>query len=271
MTKAIINSSLCFLFILFCSFAQSQSTEWRLVKISQVYSHENPNTSEYIYDDKGRIKIINQYYNDKAGKKWDGTAVKDFVFNKAGYITGFTSYDASGNLQYVIDYDSKNRVIKRQIYKINADTKTPAKKLAYVLNYSYKGNEITESLINSPAVSIADITTYMLDRNGNIIRMERKDMATNKVEKYIPGEFDNKPNPNLFTGGYFYTAIQSKQNEKEGYWEGMAAPLKTEFVYDAEGMLKKTTVTEKEENKIKTSEYTYTYAKIKIPAKASAN
>ncbi|MEJ7826600.1 MAG: hypothetical protein WKF91_00330 [Segetibacter sp.] len=107
MIKATINSSLCCLFIFFCSFAQSQSTEWRLVKISQVYSHDNPNTSEYIYDNQGRIKAINQYYNDKVGKKWDGTVVKDFVFNKAGYITGFTSYDASGNLQYVIDYDSK--------------------------------------------------------------------------------------------------------------------------------------------------------------------
>jgi hypothetical protein len=101
--------------------------------------------------------------------------------------------------------------------------------------------------------------------------MERKDMATMKVEKYISGDFDNKPNPNLFTGAYFYTAIQSKQNGKEGYWEGMAAPEKTESVYDAQGMVKKTIITEKDENSMKTSEYTYTYAKIKIPQKVSAD
>ncbi len=96
-------------------------------------------------------------------------------------------------------------------------------------------------------------------------------MATMKVEKYICGDFDNKPNPNLFTGAYFYTAIQSKQNGKEGYWGGMVAPEKTESIYDAQGLVKKTIITEKVENSMITSEYTYTYAKIKIPLKVSVD
>jgi len=271
MIKAIISITLCSLFISIGTYAQSQISEWRLVKISQVYTRDNPNTSEYIYDDWGKLKAINQYYNDKSGKKWDGTTVKDFVYNKGGYITAFTNYEATGNLQYVLDYDNKNRLIKRQIYKIAANGKTPAKKLAYVLKYSYKGNEIKESLIKPPSESVVDETTYTLDLKGNIIRMERKDMATMKVEKYTSGDFDNNPNPNLFTGAYFYTAIQSKQNGKEGYWEGMAAPEKTESVYDAQGMVKKTIITEKDENSMITSEYIYTYARIRIPSKVSAD
>ncbi len=127
MIKAIISITLCCLFISFGSYAQSQISEWWLVKISQVYSRDNPNTSEYIYDDWGKLKTINHYYNNNFGKKWEGSTVKDFVYNKGGYITSFISYDATGNLQYVIDYDSKNRLIKRQIYKIAANAKTPTK------------------------------------------------------------------------------------------------------------------------------------------------
>jgi predicted nucleotidyltransferase len=161
MIKAIISTTLCCLFS-FGSYAQSQISEWRLVKISQIYSHDNPNTSEYIYDDWGKLKAINQYYNDNSGKKWDGITVKDFVYNKGGYITGFINYEATGNLQYVFDYESKNRLIKRQIYKIAANAKNPAKKLAYVLKYSYKGNEIKESLIKPPSESIVEETTSRL-------------------------------------------------------------------------------------------------------------
>ncbi len=173
MIKAIINSALCCLFISFGSYAQSQISEWRLVKISQVYSRDKPNTSEYIYDEQGKIKAINQYYNNNYGKKWDGTAVKDFVYNKAGYITGFIKYDPSGKLQYVIDYDNKNRLLKKQVYKIAANAKTPTKKLAYIIKYSYKGNVIKESLINSPSVSAADETTYTLDNFFSIIAQRR--------------------------------------------------------------------------------------------------
>lgn len=51
----------------------------------------------------------------------------------------------------------------------------------------------------------------------------------------------------------------------------MVAPEKTESVYDAQGLVKKTIITEKAENSMITSEYNYTNAKIKIPQKVSVD
>lgn len=267
MKKAITITTLIILSFTICSYAQSITDGWRLVKISQVYSRDNPNTSEYIYDDGGKLKAINHYYNNNYGNKWDSSSVKDFVYDKSGCMSGFTKYDVAGNLQYIMSYDIKHRIINKQIYKISANTKTPAKKLNQILKYSYKGNEVKESSIVPPSDKVVDETTYTLDERGNIIRLERKDMMTLKTNKYICGDYENKPNPNLFTGAYFYTAIQSKQNGKEGHWEDMQAPEKTESTYDVNGMVKKTIITEKDEKSSFTSAYTYSYAKMKLPAK----
>ena len=249
-------------------YAQQLIDEWRLVKISAVYTHENPNTSEYIYDNAGKLKTINYYYNNNYGKKWDSSALKDFVYDKDGRIVSFTKYDVQVNLQYILTYDKQNRLLSKQISKITKGTKPGKPKVVDMLKYSYKENEIKESRSVPPSEKITDETTYRLDKKGNIIRQERKDMLNMKTEKYVCGDFENNPNPNLFTGAYFYTAIQSKQNGKEGYWEDMKMPEKTESVYDAIGMVKKTVITEKDELNTTTTEYSYTYAKIKSPAKS---
>ena len=269
MKKSIIFSVLvCFQFIFSDGFAQSLFEEWRLIKISSEYSESNPNTSEYLYDNAGKLQTINYYYNNNYGKKWDGSAVKDFVYNNQGRITGFTKYDVTGNLQYILDYDQQNRLIYKKISKLKKSAGTEkAGRVTDIVKYSYKGNEIKESRTVPPSEKVADETTYTLNEMGNVIRMERTDMATKKKDKYTSGDFDKRPNPNLFTGAYFYTAIQSKENGKEGHWEGMKAPEKTESDYDATGLVKKTTITEKIDNNITTSKYTYTYAKIKPATK----
>ena len=269
MKKSVIISVLvCFQFIFSGSFAQSLTEEWRLIKISSEYSESNPNTSEYLYDNAGKLQTINYYYNNNYGKKWDGSAVKNFVYNKEGRITGFTKYDETGNLQYTLDYDQQNRLIYKKISKlIKSGGTEKAGTVTDILKYSYKGNEIKESRTLPPSEKVADETTYTINEKGNVIRMERTDMVTKKKDKYTSGDFDKRPNPNLFTGAYFYTAIQSKENGKEGHWEGMNAPEKTESDYDAIGLVKKTLITEKIDNNITTSKYTYTYAKIKPAAK----
>ena len=264
MKKATFTAFYLF-FIFFCSFAQAAHDEWRLIKIAQVYSNEKPNTSEYVYNKKGELTAIYQYYNNNFSKDADNSSTKDFVYNNAGYITSFTQYDPERITLYELGYDSKNRLISKQLSILNTNGKLKEKKLANIIKYSYAGNEIKESYSTPASQKVIDVTAYIFDVKGNIIRQERKEMATMKTEKYICGDFDNKPNPNLFTGGYFYTGIQSKQNEKNGHWEGMTPAQKSVFVYDAQGMLEKTTVTETDDNKLKTSVYTYTYAKIKIP------
>lgn len=270
MKKAIIISIIIFFQIISIgSFAQSLTDQWRLIKISEVYSRHSPQATEFIYDDAGKLKMIKYYHNNK---KWDGSAVKDFVYNTEGLITSYKQYGGRDTVQSVFSYDDQNRLISSKQITYNWKKETKHEKRKVVTNskkFSYKGNEIKESrLLAYPGGDrIIDETTYTLDENGNIIGNVKNDLLSQTTEKYISGEFDNKPSPMLFTGAYFNTEIQSKQNGKQGHLETWRAPESTKSIYDANGMLKKKLIIEKDEYYTTTSEYTYTYAKIKSLAK----
>ena len=264
MKKEITLTLIIFLQLLWLnSTAQQLTNDWRLTKISRIESGGNPVTTEYAYDNTGRLTTINYFYNNNFGSKWDGSAVKDFVYDKGGHIASYAKYDITGNLQYSFTYDNKNRIVQKKIYKVSKDAKTETRKIFQLLNYSYKGNQIIESRMHTLSGKVADETTYTFNDKGNIIGHQRRDMSTMKIEKYICGKFDDKPNPLRFTGADFYTNIQSKHNGEEGYWEGTTTPVKTESTYDSKGLVKKTVITEKFENNIITTEYNYSYAEIK--------
>ncbi len=265
--KKITTSLIVFLQLLWLhNTAQTLTNEWRLIKISRTETGSSPVTTEYLYDKAGRLTTIKYYYNNNFGNKWDGSSVKDFVYDKSGRISSYIRYDVQGNFQYLFSYDNKNRIARKQLYKLGKEAKTETKKIFQTLNYTYKENQIIESLMVPLTEKVADITTYTFDEKGDIIGQQRKDMSTMKVQKYICGKFDDKPNPLLFTGGDFYTNIQSKHNGEEGYWEGMTPPIKTECTYDSKGLVKRTVITEKVENNIINTEYNYTYAEMKVVA-----
>ena len=257
-------ASVIFILSLFISAspqAQQLTNEWRLEKKSWVLPNGESSLSEYIYDALGRMYRIKHYEN----KKLQSTQ-GEFMYDKAGHIVSYKEFYPGGTdtMHYFFTYGDENRVLSVKEIKHKS---TGEKQTTLTRVFSYNSKEIRESMVQpSFGGKLTDEITYSLDEKGNMVR-KISIQNSKKTADYIYGEYDNKPNPLIFTVAYFYTQLLSKQNSKEGYWEN-DKPAKTFFTYSTNAMLQKTVVTYMLDNRPYTHKYTYSYSKIKSASKA---
>jgi len=266
MKKAISMSLfIIFQFISLGSLAQQLTDEWRLTKKTWVHPGEGKMEWIYSYDPTGKITALKYYQGKKLHSIQTG-----FVYDSQSRISRYIEVLTSGadTTEYLFSYDDKNRLLsvkEKEFKKGNVLTRT----------FSYAKNEIKESASFKSTrfgeFSVREIT-YELDGNGNMARktmIQDGEKAVQPENIYIYGEYDNKPNPLIFTGAYFYTELLSKQNGKEGYSETLEKykPAKTVFTYSTLGILQNAAVTYMLDNRGYTHQYIYTYAKIKTLAK----
>ncbi len=223
----------------------------------------------YSYNATGKITAIKYYQGKKLHSIQAG-----FVYDSQNRISKYIELLTSGadTTEHLFSYDDKDRLLSvkeknfRKNGKLDILTKT----------FSYTKNEIKESTSFESSrfgkLSVREIT-YELDGNGNITRKTKiEDGQKNaEAENIIYGEYDNKLNPLIFTGAYFFSDISSKQNGKEGYdasdLEKRYKPAKEIFTYSPSGMLQNAAVTYILDNRGYTHQYTYTYPKIKSAPK----
>ncbi len=277
MKKAISLSLLIiFQFISIGSFAQQLTNEWRLTKKTWFHPGEGMMEWIYSYDATGKITNI-KYYQ---GKKKLYSIQTEFIYNEQNLITSYKeSISGRVDYQHVFKYDDQDRLISAEEIYITptdqlSDEDRKMKKIqrttTFTQTFSYKKNEIKENTKRPSfgGLLTAEIT-YSMDEKGNMVRKTsiQDSKKTAEAENiYIYGEYDNKPNPLIFTGAYFYTELSSKQNGKEGYY-GNEKPPKTILTYSPSGLLQNASVTYMLDNRGYTHQYTYTYAKIKSAPK----
>ena len=257
--KKLIRLSVIIQFISICSFAQSLTDERRLIKKTWILPNGESSMSEYSYDGLGRINRIKQYEN----KKFHSTQ-SAFVYNSQNLITSYNESFADGadTIQQLFSYDIQNRLISI----IEVEFKNSGKRTTLTRTFSYTSDEIRESQVRlSFGGKLIDAIKYTLDEKGNMVR-KTSIQNGKKAADFIYGDYESKPNPLIFTGAYFYTELSSKQNGKEGYWEG-GTPSKTNFTYSPNGLLQNAAITYILDNRAYTHQYIYTYAKIKYPVK----
>ncbi len=252
--KKAIGIYLILQFISLGIFAQQLSDGWRLTK--KIWISPNEGNAEWIYsyDATGKISAI-KYYQ---GKKLHSIK-KGFVYNNQSLISSYKESFADGadTIQLLFSYDDKNRILSIT----EVEFKKSGKRTNDTRTFTYTKNEIKESKIKSSfGGKLIDEITYSIDDKGNMVR-KTSIQDGKKTADYIYGEYDNKPNPLIFTGAYFYTELLSKQNSKEGYWEN-DKPAKTIFTYTPSGMLQNAAVTYMLDNRGYTHRYRYTYAKL---------
>jgi hypothetical protein len=256
MKKAIsISLFIIFQFISIGSFAQQLTDDWRLTKKTWVHPREGKVEWIYSYDATGKITAINYYQSKKLH-----SIQKGFVYNNQSRISSYkiSFADGADTIQQLFSYDDKNRLLSVK----EVEFKKSGKRTNRTQTFSYTKNEIKESKVKQTfGGKLTDEITYSLDEKGNMVR-KTSIQDGKKTDDYIYGEYDNKPNPLIFTGAYFYTELSSKQNGKEGYWEN-DKPAKTIFTYTPSGMLQNAAVTYMLDNRGYTHQYIYTYAKIK--------
>jgi hypothetical protein len=267
--KKIISISLIIIlhFISIGSFAQQLPDDWRLTKKTWVHPGEGKLEWIYSYDATGKITAIKYYQN----KKLHSTQ-RAFVYDSQNRISRYQeSLTKGAPTEHLFSYDDKNRLLSVK-EKMSRDN---GKQDILTRTFSYTNNEIKESKSFNSArygEQPASEITYELDGTGNMVRkttIEDGEKIAQPENIFIYGEYDNKPNPLIFTGAYFYTELASKQNGKEGYSETLEKykPAKTIFTYSPSGMLQNAAVTYMLDNRGYTHKFTYTYAKIKSALK----
>lgn len=258
-----ISFSILFMcpFILTLSGKTQQLTdEWRLEKKVWTLPGGESAASEYIYDALGRINKIKHYENKKLQ-----SIQAQFIYDKAERIVSYKEFYPVGvdTLQYLFKYDNLNRLVNAKEVKFK---NSGEKRTTLTQAFSYNLNEIKETRVRTSfGGKLTDEITYTLNETGNMIKKTSIEDGK-KTTVYVYGEYDDKLNPLAFTGAYFSAQLLSRQNSKEGYWQGNK-PAKTSFTYSPAGMLHQATVIYSLDNRPYTHTYKYSYTKIKALSK----
>lgn len=247
----------------FATHAQSNANDankWRLVKRTWAMVGDPLERYEYKYDGAGRITELKNY----RGKSLILTE-KDFVYNNLGQITRYKMvFSDSDPYSHVLTYDQQNRLKSHE--EIRHRASSGKDQITLTQNYSYSNNQIIERKIRSSfGGKLIDETTYSPDSKGNFTRKTGIDLNSNvKAQDYIYGNYDNKPNPLIFTGAYFMTVPQSLYAGGEGEWEGNPAAISS-FTHNKDSLLSKMIIsyTTSDGGKVKHT-HEYTYVKLKL-------
>lgn len=215
---------------------------------------------EYKYDGAGRITELRNY----RGKNLILTE-KDFVYNNLGQITRYKMvFSDSDPYSHALTYDPQGRLKSHQ--EIRHRASSGKDQITLTQDYSYSHNQIIEKKVRpSFGGKLIDETTYSIDSQGNFTRKTGMDLNSNvKAQDYFYGNYDNKPNPMIFTGAYFLTEPKSLYAGGEGEWEGSPAATSS-FSHNQDSLLSKMVVsyTTSDGGKVNHT-HEYTYVKLKL-------
>ena len=240
------------------SHAQPNANEWRLVKRTWAMVGDALERYEYKYDNAGRITELKNY----RGKNLVLTE-KDFVYNNLGQTTRYKMvFSDSDPYSHVLTYDQQGRLKSHE--EIRHRASSGKNQTTLTKDYSYWQNQIIEKKIRSSfGGKLIDETTYLLDSKGNFTRKTGMDLNSNvKAQDYIYGNYDNRPNPLLFTGAYFLTEPQSPY--AGGEWEGSPTATSS-FTHNKDSLLSKMIITYTTSDGGKVNHtHEYTYGRLKL-------
>lgn len=196
-------------------------------------------STEYEYDDQGRLLEITEY---EEGKR---ASVTKYEYDKKGNLIEETvvSYveveELRSRREY--SYDSKNNMTESISYSYENGIETQTSRTEY--SYDKKGN-LSESTHYDASDNETSQTEYTYDKKGNLIATETyEDNQLARSEVY---EYDKKGNETLYVN-YLY----DEDGQKNEWW-------RDEAVYDKKGNLLESTTYRNGEL---SSEFTYEYDK----------
>jgi len=239
--------------------AEASSDQWRLVKKTWALPGDALERYEYQYDTAGRIIEMRNY----RGKKLN-LSEKDFVYDDHGRISSYQIvFGDSDPYRHVMTYDQQGRLKSHE--EIRHRRESGKDQVTLTRTFSYGANTITENKTRASfGGKLADETTYFLDAKGNFIRKTGIDQNSGqKSQEYIFGNYDDKPNPLIFTGAYFLTELNSRHAGGEGFWEGSPTATSS-FTHNKDSLVSKMVITYTTSDGGKVNHtYEYTYVKIK--------